>query len=718
MSEPCVAGEDRYVEPSTGMDDLSTLVQRCDWSRSPLGAPETWSASLKTTVDIMLAARAQIVMFWGPEFVALYNDAYAPTIGNKHPRALGRPAIENWSELWDDLEPLLRTVMATGNTFSAKDRPFYIERHGYGETVYFDVSYSAVPEADGSMGGVLCIVSETTQRVLSARRQALLLDLEDRLRVVKGAKKARQIAENLLSAELGASSVRYTKLETLTATSTPGDGLADSSVTSFDHAPSASPAASTTSQLKSEAGDHVCALDIPVLRKERVIGQFSVHRPAPRHWTDEEVDFARSVVERAWNTAERCRAEKALRRLNRELEERVALAVEQQEETLARIHEMQKLETIGQLTGGVAHDFNNLLTPIVGALEMVARLQGNDARISRLTTAGLQAAERARTLIQRLLAFARRQHLQTHPTNIGNLVYGLEDLLARTLGPQIFLRIRCAPDLPFAMVDPNQFELVLLNLSVNARDAMPSGGTLEIAVSDEWVTEHANLADGQYLCIAVSDTGLGMDPQTLRQAIEPFFTTKNKGQGTGLGLSMVHGFAVQSGGDFSLTSQPGQGTTATLRLPASARQAEVEPQRSRAQTGLRRVSGVPVLLVDDEELVRSGTAEMLSDAGYTVLQASSGYEALAMLTKHRDIKVLITDYAMPGMTGAELARQAVQFNASLPVLMITGFASTDGRVAVDIPRLSKPFGQAELVEAVGKLLEHAQISSDAVSGSV
>ena len=452
-------------------------------------------------------------------------------------------------------------------------------------------------------------------------------------------------------------------------------------------------------------------LNIPVLREDRVIGQFSLCRPTPRYWTDEEVDFARSVVERTWNTAERCRAEKALRRLNRELEERVALAVEQQEETLARIHEMQKLETIGQLTGGVAHDFNNLLTPIVGALEMVARLQGNDARISKLTTAGLQAAERARTLIQRLLAFARRQHLQTRPTDVGNLVYGLEDLLERTLGPQVLLKISCSPGLPFAMIDPNQFELVLLNLSVNARDAMPSGGTLEIAVTDEWVSEQTNLADGQYLCIAVSDTGLGMDAQTLRQAIEPFFTTKIKGQGTGLGLSMVHGFAVQSGGDFSLISKPGHGTTATLRLPASAGQPEVEPQRLRAPTQLRRVSGIPVLLVDDEELVRSGTAEMLSDAGYTVLQASSGYEAIAILSKHRDIKALITDYAMPGMTGAELARQAAKLNDALPVLMITGFASTDGKFSIDIPRLSKPFGQTELVEAVGKLLERTQISS-------
>lgn len=712
MSELRAISEDQLPESPIGVGEVDALLRRCNWENSPLGPPGTWSASLKTTVNIMLAARAQIVLFWGPEFVALYNDAYAPTIGEKHPRALGRPAIENWTELWDDLEPLLRRVRETGNTFSAKDRPFYIERHGYGETAYFDVSYSAVPEVDGSIGGVLCIVSETTQRLLSARRQALLLDLEDQLRIAHDAEKAEQIAEELLRDELGASSAYYTQLDTPTTAPMADSGLEGSSIAPSGSVPSMLQTASAMSRSERKMRDRGDVVDIPVLREDKMMGQFSIHRPTPRPWTDEEVDFARSVVERAWNTAERYRAEKALRELNRELEERVAIAVAQQEEALARIHEMQKMETIGQLTGGVAHDFNNLLTPIVGALEMVTRMQGDDARISRLTTAGLQAAERARTLIQRLLAFARRQHLQTNPTNIGNLVYGLEDLLARTLGPQILLKIRCAPDLPLAMIDPNQFELVLLNLSVNARDAMPSGGTLEIAVTEEWVTEQANLAKGQYLCVAVSDTGLGMDAQTLRRAIEPFFTTKKTGQGTGLGLSMVHGFAVQSGGDFSLISKPGKGTTAKLRLPASSEQAGIEPEPIKIPTRLRRVSDIPVLLVDDEELVRSGTAEMLSDAGYRVLQASSAHEAIAMLTKHRDIKALITDYAMPGMTGAELARRAAQLNASLPILLITGFASTDGKVALDVPRLSKPFGQAELVEAVGRLLERAHDALD------
>ncbi|MDG2536379.1 ATP-binding protein [Dyella jiangningensis] len=712
MSTPSIANEQLCSQPSTDMGHVSELLQNCDWSHSPLGAPAAWSASLKTTVRMMLASHAQIVLFWGPDLAALYNDAYAPTIGEKHPGALGRPAVESWTELWDDLEPLLRRVMETGETFSAQDRPFYIERHGYGETAYFDVSYSAVTEVDGSMGGVLCIVSETTQRVLSTRRQALLLDLEDQLRAANDAEHAQQIAEHLLRRELEASITYFAEPGALLKTPFQGEGLASSGVSSPAQPSSHTGVAFTRAQR--EASDHVFEIDVPVLRNGAVIGQFSLTRSIPRHWTDQEVDFARSVVERAWNTAERCRAERALHELNSELEDRVAQALRQKEEALDRIHEMQKLETIGQLTGGVAHDFNNLLTPIMGALDVVAHLQGSDPRINRLTTAGLQAAERARTLIQRLLAFARRQHLQARPTDLGSLVFGIEDLLARTLGPQIRLEIECAPGLPLAMADPNQFELALLNLSVNARDAMPEGGKLEIALSDERVAGQTHLVDGQYLRIAVSDTGSGMDTQTLRQAIDPFFTTKGKEHGTGLGLSMVHGFAVQSGGHFSLISEPGRGTTALLWLPAFLGHADVEPRPGKVDTRVRRTQPATVLLVDDEELVRSVAAEMLSDAGYTVLQASSGYEAIAVLGKHPEIKALITDYAMPGLTGAELARQVAKLDPALPILMITGFAATDGKIAIKTPRLSKPFGQAELVRAVDSLLEHSQRNLDAV----
>jgi CheY-like chemotaxis protein len=339
---------------------------------------------------------------------------------------------------------------------------------------------------------------------------------------------------------------------------------------------------------------------------------------------------------------------------------------------------------------------------------MVGRLHESDERVRKLTAAGLQAAERARTLVQRLLAFARRQHLEARPINVPNLVNGMEDLLTRSLGPQIRLKIECESHLPSAMMDPNQFELALLNLAVNARDAMPDGGVLTIAVTQEKVPPRAKLAEGSYVRIAVSDTGAGMDEETIRHAVEPFFTTKAKGHGTGLGLSMVHGLAAQSGGDFALVSALGRGTTAILRLPSSAESREDSATHAAGKAMLRRAPGTPVLLVDDEELVRSGTAEMLIDAGYVVRQASSGRQALAMLREGLHVDALITDYAMPGMTGAQLAHETTRLIPDLPVLMITGFASLNDHSIVDLPRLPKPFRQADLTDALADLLERKQ----------
>lgn len=401
----------------------------------------------------------------------------------------------------------------------------------------------------------------------------------------------------------------------------------------------------------------------------------------------------------------RKRAEEALRQLNQELAARVAKAVAEREAALQQVHEMQKLETIGRLTGSVAHDFNNLLTPIVGALDMVFRRFGDDDRVRKITGAGLQAADRASTLIQRLLAFSRRQHLQARPVDVCKLLTGMRDLLARSVGPQIALSIDCAAALSPAHVDPNQFELAILNLAVNARDAMPTGGEIKIAAVLEPVRGHAKMQDGVYIKVSVSDSGVGMDADTLTRAVEPFFTTKSRGRGTGLGLSSVHGLAVQSGGDFVLVSRVGEGTTATLWLPESLEDLPAEDKDIVVDTPLSRAQSAKVLLVDDEDLVRTGTAEMLVDAGYAVKEATSARQALDMITSGLDIDMIVTDYAMPGMTGIDLAREARRLRPNLPILMITGFASLGDRDAGGLPRLEKPFRQAQLTRAVSDLLD-------------
>jgi signal transduction histidine kinase/CheY-like chemotaxis protein len=369
-------------------------------------------------------------------------------------------------------------------------------------------------------------------------------------------------------------------------------------------------------------------------------------------------------------------------------------------EAEAALHQAQKLETIGQLTGGVAHDFNNLLTPIVYALEMQKRRGGGDPVLAQMTDGAMRAAERARTLVQRLLSFSRRQHLRPRAVDVGALVRNMAELMLRSLGPRVQLRLDLGEGLPAAHVDPGQLELALLNLAVNARDAMHGDGVLSIAVAED---RGRNPGGAPAVRITVSDTGSGMDAETLKRATEPFFTTKEVGRGTGLGLSSVQGLALQSGGGFDLASAPGQGTVATLWLPASTEAVEAVRELRDAAVEPSLTGGV-VLLVDDEELARVGTRHMLEEAGYVVDEAASGEEALVRLRDGRRVDVLVTDYAMPGMSGTALAQAARLLQPGLPVLLVTGYATLDDPEADRMPRLSKPYAAADLVQAVARLL--------------
>jgi signal transduction histidine kinase/CheY-like chemotaxis protein len=370
----------------------------------------------------------------------------------------------------------------------------------------------------------------------------------------------------------------------------------------------------------------------------------------------------------------------------------------------AKLAQAQKMDAIGQLTGGVAHDFNNLLTPIVGSLDMLRRRLAGDARAERLVAGALQAAERAATLTQRLLAFARRQTLEPRAVDIAGLIDGLVDLMRRSLGPTIAVRLEFPDEAPFARVDPNQLELALLNLAINARDAMPDGGELLVAVRPEQIARDNSqgLAPGDYVRIATRDTGAGMDAETLEKAIEPFFSTKGLGKGTGLGLSMVHGLAAQSGGALQLSSTIGKGTEVVIWLPATDSSA-LAPVGD-APEPIHARGAASVLLVDDEELVRTATAEMLRDIGYTVIEAESGAQAIAAIRSGTDVDVLVTDYLMPGMTGAALIAELRAALIDFPTLLVTGYANAGEDVPEDVPRLAKPFRQVELAARIDELL--------------
>ncbi|MCK0209677.1 PAS domain S-box protein [Starkeya koreensis] len=373
------------------------------------------------------------------------------------------------------------------------------------------------------------------------------------------------------------------------------------------------------------------------------------------------------------------------------------------------LRQAQKLEAVGQLTGGIAHDFNNLLAVVLGNLELAAKRSPSDARLQTLLDNAIQAAQRGAALTQRMLAFARRQDLRPEPVNVPDLVLGMAEMLRRSIGPSVRIETRFPLGLPQARVDANQLELALLNLAVNARDAMPEGGTITIAASERMVdgsdgaVDHGALRPGRYFCLSVADTGTGMDEETLSRAAEPFFTTKGIGKGTGLGLAMVHGLAAQSGGQLVMESRAGQGTTATIYLPIADAPPVVAPVAvvvademvPAGNGGAQRV-----LVVDDDPLVLSATGAMLEDLECLVTEASSGEEALRILESGVAFDVVLTDQAMPGMTGVQLAAAIAARWPDLPVILGTGYAELPPDARAGMMRLGKPFSRDALRRAV------------------
>jgi PAS domain S-box-containing protein len=388
-------------------------------------------------------------------------------------------------------------------------------------------------------------------------------------------------------------------------------------------------------------------------------------------------------------------------KITRDLTER-RRAQEELERTREAFFQSQKLEAIGKLTGGVAHDFNNLLAVILGSLSLIQRRLQEGGDVSGLVGNAIKAAERGTSLTQRMLAFARKQELSLEPVDLADLVRGMAELLERTLGPQIEIDTRFPLILPPVRADARQLELALLNLAVNARDAMPQGGTITISARRETVElGDASLEPGDYVRLVVEDEGEGMDEETLARAAEPFFTTKGVGKGTGLGLPMVQGLAQQSGGKFVLASTPGEGSRAEIWL----RVAEDEPRRKAPGAGQSEAAPahlaekLRVLAVDDDPLVLENTAVMLGELGHVVLTAQGGRQALQLLAE-QEIDLLVTDYAMPGMTGEELSQAVLADRPQLPILMISGYADLPEGVAVSVPKLGKPFGEDQLAAAI------------------
>ena len=418
---------------------------------------------------------------------------------------------------------------------------------------------------------------------------------------------------------------------------------------------------------------------------------FRVRKDGSRFWAEASIRVVRNERGETIGFA----------KIVRDVTERRA-AQEALENTRDALAMSQKMETIGQLTGGVAHDFNNILAVILGSLELAKkRLQPEDLRIHRLLDNAIQSASRGASLTQRMLAFARKQDLKPVVVDIPELVRGMAALLKFDPGIRVET---CFPiELSKVKVDANQLELAILNLAVNARDAIKtSGGVISIAAREEQAID--GLAAGRYVALSVSDTGCGMDEETLRHAQEPFFTTKGVGKGTGLGLSMVKGLAEQSDGVLLLKSRIGEGTTAEIWLPATQGEQAAEPPAEVSRAAPRSSRPVSVLVVDDDLLVLDNIAAMLDDLGHAVIEARSGEEAVQLLRRAPKVDIVVTDYAMPGMNGLQLADAVATEHPGTPVVLCTGYADLLGSAQPHLPRISKPFDQAALVAVIEEVM--------------
>ncbi len=457
-------------------------------------------------------------------------------------------------------------------------------------------------------------------------------------------------------------------------------------------------------------------VNMPLTEQKGLVALLYLNQATPREWPEDELSFIRDVAERTWEATERRRAEKALSELAASLETEVEQRTKELMAVEEALRQSQKMEAVGQLTGGLAHDFNNLLTGVTGSLELLqTRIsQGRINDLDRYLIAAQGAARRAAALTHRLLAFSRRQTLDPKPTDANRLVGGMEELVRRTVGPEITVETVTAGSLWSTLVDPGQLENALLNLCINARDAMPDGGKITIETGNRWfdvrTARNQDLDPGQYVSLSVSDTGSGMTPDVIAKAFDPFFTTKPIGQGTGLGLSMIYGFAKQSGGQVRIHSEVGHGTTVSLYLPRhqgeAAEHGELTPGTIAAP---RAGQSETVLVIDDEPTIRMLATEVLEDLGYTAIEAADGAAGLKILQSDIRVDLLVTDVGLPGgMNGRQVADAARSARPELKVLFITGYAEnavlSHGHLDPGMHVLTKPFAMEVLASRIRELI--------------
>jgi PAS domain S-box-containing protein len=699
-------------EGASGLDFLAdggamgARIRDYDWSASPLGPPAGWPQSLKTAVGIMLSSKFPMFTAWGPELVFLYNDSYADVLGDKHPSALGSAFRDVWSEIWRDVGPLADRAMAGEATYWERF-PLVMERKGFREDTWFTFSYSPLRGDDGAVAGMFCACVETTDTHLA---EVALRESEERFRLIADSAPVPMWVTKL---DRKRSFVNRAYVDFF--------GISYEDCVDYDWRTIIHPDDRERIIAESVAGEATLKPFILEGRYRRADGEWRwIRSESQPRWGPggEHIGFIGVAHDITYSRE----AEAALREVNETLEKRVAERTADLSAALDRLQaevgerlraeealrQAQKMEAVGQLTGGIAHDFNNLLTPIMGGLEMIAA-KLDDPRLKRLAETALEASRRGAKLTGQLLAFSRIQRIQMVPVAVNEVIARMRTLLRHTIGAGIHVETKLDPGAGHGLSDANQLENAIINLAINARDAMTGrGGTLTISTARTRVEDAAELVPGDYVCVTVADTGPGMAPEVAERALEPFYSTKPLGKGTGLGLAQVYGIAQQSGGTVRIESREGEGTRVHILLPATAAPDlnEADPAAAEREPARAPAPGATILVVDDDDDVRAFLAGSLEGMGHRVISAASGAEGLEC-AEDCDPDMALLDYAMPGMNGAEVARALRDMRPELPIVFVSGYAESgqlEGALGPDVPVLRKPFTIADLAAAVDRNL--------------
>ncbi|MFC0407189.1 hybrid sensor histidine kinase/response regulator [Roseomonas elaeocarpi] len=687
MSEP---SENRLAAPAGA--GARALIHGIDWARSPLGDAAAWPAALRVGVSLMLDSIGPAWLAWGPELTFLYNDAYRGLLGGKHPSALGRPLAEVWAEIWPEVAPLVGSALR-GEPVIVHDLALRVERGHGPEEAYFTFSYAPLRDDDGTVRGLFCHVLETTTGVVTARRR----DVAESALQATNVTLEQQVAE-------GAASLRLYR-DIIQAHGEPICAFdTQFRLTAFNRA-------------QSEEFHRIFAHRVQIGEvfpdlfppdQASVIRGFMVRALAGENFTVTQEFGDPSLAKPCWEVSytplrdEHGRIVGAFHHakdISERLRREAKLAATQE-----ALRQSQKMEAVGQLTGGVAHDFNNLLTVILGSLEMLRRRIPHDPVLTRFMSAAQEAARRGARVNAQLLSFSRRQPLEAATVDVGDVVRGISELLQQTLNGAAGLEISLPDEALLVHVDRNELEMALLNLVVNARDASATGGRILIEARRGAVD-----GTGCGTWLSVVDHGQGMTPDVLERVFEPFYTTKPSGVGTGLGLSMVYGFVRQSGGEIDIDSTPGEGTRVRLCLP---------PGRPEARAGghpgegghVRAAEGERILVVEDDAAVRAVAVGALEQLGYPIHEAATGDEALRMLEEGLEVDLIFTDVAMPGcLDGVELARRARRLSPGTRLLVTSGHlpkgVDLDGIRAIGASFLRKPYQPVDLALAIQSILD-------------